>query len=73
MHNSKTCPKCNSTEIIHVPGSVGAYGVGANIATGRTVFSRVKVSRYVCGRCGFIEEWVDELSDLEKIKQKYQT
>lgn len=73
MRNSKKCPKCGSVEIIHVPGSVGGFGAGNNIAAGRTVFSSVKVSRYVCTSCGFAEDWVDGASDLEKIKHKYKT
>ena len=26
MKNRKICPKCNSTDIIKVPGKAGAYG-----------------------------------------------
>mgnify|MGYP000125665481 CR=1 FL=1 len=33
MKNRKICPKCNSTDIIKVPGKAGAYGVGNNIQT----------------------------------------
>lgn len=47
MKNRKICPKCNSTDIIKVPGKAGAYGVGNNIQTGWSNFSAVHVHRYV--------------------------
>lgn len=71
MRNSKKCSKCGSVDIIHVPGTVGGFGAGNNIAVGRTVFSSVKVSRYLCASCGFLEEWIDSPSDMEQVKQKY--
>jgi hypothetical protein len=70
MKNSKLCPKCKSNEIIKVPGKVGAYGTGNNISTGLTIFSAVPVTRYLCGNCGFSEEWIDQPQDIEKIRKK---
>lgn len=60
MKNRKICPKCNSTDIIKVPGKAGAYGVGNNIQTGWSNFSAVLVHRYVCCACGYSEEWIDK-------------
>jgi len=71
MKTKKACPKCGSRDIVIIPGSVGASGAGNNVSTGWTVFSSVKVTRYLCSGCGFIEEWIDNPEDLEKIKQKY--
>lgn len=65
------CPKCNSNDILKIPGSVGAHGSGNNILLGMTIFSAVKVTRYVCGRCGFSEEWIDDQAGLDKLKQKF--
>jgi hypothetical protein len=65
------CPKCGSRDIFVVPGSVGFGGAGSNIIAGSTIFSAVKVARYLCSGCGFIEEWVDDPDGLEKIKNKY--
>ena len=31
MKETKTCPKCDSQDIVRVPGRVGAYAVGNNI------------------------------------------
>lgn len=76
MKNKKTCPKCSSSDLICIPGQVGALGAGNNIPagsgiTGITIFSAVKVTRYLCGQCGFSEEWIDDPKDIEKIREKY--
>ena len=66
MKNTKLCPKCNSREIVRIDGNAGAYGSGNNIPLGATIFSAVKVNRYICCRCGYTEEWIDR-QDIEKI------
>jgi len=71
MKNTKICTKCNSKEILRIPGEVGVYGVGNNIVIGKTIFNAVKVTRYLCCECGFSEEWIDNKSDIEKIHNKY--
>jgi ribosomal protein S27AE len=71
MRNSKNCPKCKSADIVRIPGVVGGYGAGNNIFVGRTIFSAIKVTRYLCGSCGFSEEWIDSADDIAKIKKKY--
>ncbi|MBP3413301.1 MAG: hypothetical protein J6K89_08575 [Oscillospiraceae bacterium] len=67
MKRTRLCPKCNSSDLLRIEGNVGAYGVGNNIMTGATVFSAVKVHRYVCCSCGFTEEWIDT-ADIEKLR-----
>jgi ribosomal protein S27AE len=71
MRNSKTCSKCQSTDIVRIPGMTGAFGAGNNIVVGATIFSSVKVTRYLCGSCGFTEEWIDAGADIAKVKKKY--
>ena len=71
MQNSKTCPKCQSNEIIRIPGDARAFGAGNNITVGATIFSAVKVTRYLCASCGFSEEWVESVEDIASIKKKY--
>ncbi len=70
MKNNRICPKCNSSDILLVPGKAGAYGSGNNIQTGMTIFSAVLVHRYVCCSCGYSEEWIDK-EDIQKLKKKY--
>lgn len=71
MKKSKTCPKCQSTDIVRIPGSVLAYGAGNNIIVGKTIFSAVTVTRYLCMTCGYIEEWVDTKEDRERVRKRY--
>ena len=66
MKNTKTCPKCRSTDIVRFNGYAGAHGAGNNIMVGGPIFSAVNVNRYVCCSCGFTEEWIDE-EDIEKV------
>lgn len=70
MKNTKMCPKCNSQEIIEIPGSTGAYGTGNNIRVGMTVMSAVPVNRYLCCNCGYSEEWIDQ-EDISLVKKHY--
>ena len=69
MKKTGMCPKCGGREILYAPGEAGAYGVGNNIPTGSTIFSRVPVDRYICAACGYVEEWVDG-EGLERLKKK---
>ena len=32
---------------------------------GMTVLSAVKVSRYLCWKCGYSEEWIDNKEDIK--------
>ena len=72
MKDTGTCPKCRSTDIVRIEGRTGAYGTGNNIPTGLSIFSAVKVTRFLCLNCGFSEEWIESKSDLEKIREKFQ-
>ncbi len=70
MKNTNICPKCGGGDLLTVPGSAEAYGMGNNIRVGVTIFSAVLVNRYVCCSCGYSEEWID-VEDMEKLKKKY--
>ena len=67
MKNTKTCPKCSSSDIVRIDGYAGPYGAGNNIMTKRTILSAVNVNRYICCNCGYTEEWIDK-EDIEKVK-----
>lgn len=70
MRNTHQCPKCGHTQILRIEGSVGARGIGNNITAGATIFDSVKLPRYLCCRCGYLEEWVDT-RDLPQILDWY--
>ncbi len=71
MKNMNSCPKCQSRDILNIPGNAGAYGSGNNIQVGWSNFSAVLVNRYICCNCGYSEEWIDE-KDIAKLKKKYE-
>jgi len=74
MLNSKTCPKCRSSDIIRIPGKIGRYGSDqANILVGWTIYNVAKVTRFLCASCGFIEHWVESADDLATVKKKYRS
>ena len=68
MKNTKKCPKCASADIVRIGGFTGPYGSGNNVMVGASIFSAVKVNRYVCCTCGFTEEWIDT-DELGKVKE----
>ena len=69
MKHTRNCPKCRSNEIYRVEAVVGnGYSSGNVIPTG--LLSVIKVNRYVCGRCGFCEEWIDE-KKIPTLRRKF--
>ncbi|BBF43186.1 hypothetical protein lbkm_1873 [Lachnospiraceae bacterium KM106-2] len=71
MKDSKRCPKCNSNDIVVVPGTIGPYGGGNHIPLGNKMSNAVLVTRYVCLSCGYTEEWIDTPQDRQQLKEKY--
>jgi hypothetical protein len=50
MKNTKRCPKCQSAEIIWIPGKREAAGAGSLISVGRwNIFDSVGPVFHVCG------------------------
>jgi ribosomal protein S27AE len=72
MKNTHQCPKCGSAEIIRLNLASSSYKANL-IPVGRTIFNHAKIVRYVCGRCGFSEEWIDSPTDLQKVVAKWGT
>ena len=67
MKHTNLCPKCSTSDIVRIDGSVSTYGTGNNAILGNTVFSAVKVHRCICCSCGYTEEWIDT-DALDRIK-----
>ena len=63
MKTSKLCPKCQSAEIYTIPpGPV--TDANPRVQTGWTFLSSTPVTRYLCGHCGYMEEWISSQYDL---------
>lgn len=71
MKYTGACPKCQSHDLVRVPGGAGGYEGGNHIQIGRTIFGVVPVTRHVCMNCGFVEEWVDAPEDLDRLRRKF--
>jgi ribosomal protein S27AE len=71
MKNGNPCPKCGSDAILSVPGSAAGYGSGNSIPLSSTVLAVVHITRYICAKCGFNEEWIDTPEELDQLWQKY--
>ncbi len=65
MKHTKCCPKCGSNDLLYIT----PYGMdGQVIPSG--FLSAIYLRRYICGSCGYSEEWVD-LSDIPALKKTF--
>lgn len=71
MRYDQPCPKCNSKNIIRIPGNIGSFGAGNNIIWGNIKREGVNITKYLCGACGYLEEWIDTKEDIEKLQDKF--
>lgn len=71
MKQAHSCPKCGSVRVVRIPDN-GRYANGNNIYTSNvTLFGRIPVIRYVCVECGYVENWVEDKRDLEKLESVF--
>jgi predicted RNA-binding Zn-ribbon protein involved in translation (DUF1610 family) len=68
MKNTHTCPKCESTKIVRVPGDRGQDHM---VVGPLGVLTSIPVTRFVCCKCGYSEEWIESDGDLERVKERY--
>lgn len=71
MTHLRTCAKCGSSRVIRVSGAL--FADAAVFARGGNLlrfghFGNVPITRFVCGQCGFCEEWIENPADLAKIR-----
>jgi predicted nucleic-acid-binding Zn-ribbon protein len=72
MKNAKKCPKCQSNDIILVPGKREEGGAGNIIRVSRwNTFAAVKPVRHICGSCGYMENWLVSREDIARVKAIY--
>jgi hypothetical protein len=72
MRNTRKCPKCNATEIVITTGA-GVSPINS-IVPGATYFSAVPCDKYICLKCGYVEQWIhddDGLNDISKKCERY--
>ena len=81
MKNTSACPKCESADIIRVPGTVDTkFWLSPPLYHNRIPLkswgvtpkkTMVVVTRMVCTGCGFSEEWIEDAEDITKLKKTY--
>jgi rubredoxin len=68
MKPNWTCPKCKAKDPIHVPGKKGGPG---GVEVTRFLRGNLQPSRYVCGKCGFVEEYFETREHLDAVRRKH--
>jgi predicted nucleic-acid-binding Zn-ribbon protein len=68
MDQKNKCAKCSSSDLLRVPSIPGEP---PSIVVGERAMHKVAVAKFVCADCGYIEEWVEDISDLEKLRREY--
>jgi Zn ribbon nucleic-acid-binding protein len=69
MRNGLPCPKCHGHDIIRIPDDVfSGIGLGNRIPTR---WRAVRVTRFMCGACGYLEEYVEAPKDIERIRSRW--
>jgi hypothetical protein len=72
MKNTKRCPKCQSGDIVLVPGRREQGGAGNLITVSRWKgLAAVKPVLHVCGGCGYMENWLVSPNDIARVKARY--
>jgi ribosomal protein L37E len=67
MHTHDECSKCGSGELLRIPATPGQH---SHIVLGDRVLHTVAVTKYVCAACGYIEQWVNNKDDLERLREE---
>ena len=71
MKGSGACPKCAATDIVRVPGTTfNMAGARANVIPVGWL-GNAAVTRFICGVCGYSEEWIEDAAALQHLKTKY--
>lgn len=68
MKQNNKCTKCGSVDLLRIPIIPGEE---PHIVVGERPMHMVAVTKFICGQCGFIEEWVESTDDLAKLRTEY--
>ncbi|MBP9055322.1 MAG: hypothetical protein KBF69_03005 [Saprospiraceae bacterium] len=68
MKHTYCCPKCNNSEIAIIESGAFKGNLYNTVSFG---LSTIYLTKYICTDCGYSENYVDDVKDLQKIKDKY--
>jgi transposase-like protein len=66
MKNSKRCLKCQSTDIVKIGGVANVF-----VNAIKWPWNTVKVTKYLCASCGYIENWINAAEDVARVKKRF--
>ena len=69
MKTTHTCPKCASNAVYRIPNGLTS-DADPRIHQGWTRRD-IAITRYVCGQCGYLEEWVTSQQDLQALMDSF--
>ena len=68
---SGECPKCGSNNVRRGPPPSGWNDASLSVPMGKVFGSKALVRAYVCGGCGYLEQYVYREKDLRRIREKW--
>lgn len=71
MKNARRCPKCGCADIIRVPDNAHRYLANSICIARHGWVRRIPVTRFVCGSCGFAEDWVETTEGLKEVRRAF--
>jgi hypothetical protein len=64
------CPKCSGREIYRISGRL--YAPIAGPLTNGIYPKESAPDKYICVECGYLEYYLDDLKDLQLVRQKWE-
>lgn len=72
MKHTGICPKCGAADTVRVPDHPYRHASGNNIyTTTATLWGKIPVIRYVCCRCGYVENWVEREEERQALRRRF--
>jgi hypothetical protein len=68
MNTHIHCLACGSDALFAFPVGPGEH---SHVAVGTRVLEMIPIQRYVCTKCGHVEEWVNSKADLLKLTKEH--
>ena len=62
------CPKCNGSEVYVLPAKGPSNNFHRIPIEG---LASAKLTQYICVDCGYVEEYIDDETKLEQIRQNW--
>ncbi len=68
---SGVCPKCGAAEVYTGPAGFASSAGFAQNSLSVGFMAHVRVASYVCAGCGYLEQYVEDASGLDRVTEKF--